>query len=377
MLSLLTVMSLCVTLADAPADDGRWVHPLCQPLAVDTNGPFAALADGTLATVSVKGFRTSKDDGKTWSEPVPVCKDIHPREPASFYLLQTKSGALVIVYLNASTQKFAWNDATGEPKEGCCLEIWAIRSLDGGKTWIDQQRILDGYNANFFGFIQTPTGRLVTAVEHLVTNPGRHVVCSLLSDDDGKTWRRSNLIDLGGRGHHDGAMEPTVAMLGDGRLLMLIRTNLDYFWQAFSTDDGRYWRILEPSKLDASSSPGYLLRLQSGRLALIWNRLQAEGGKISKGKPGVAHEVGTSWYRQELSVAFSEDDAKTWTRPVVVARQKTGQISYPYFFERRPGELWMVAGFAHKKSWKEPAAPLRLVVKEEELLRESKASKTP
>jgi hypothetical protein len=78
--------------------------------------------------------------------------------------------------------------------------VWAIRSLDGGVTWTDRQRLLDGYNPNFFGFIQTRSGRLVATVPHIVRNPGWYAACSLTSDDDGKTWKRSNLIDLGGHG---------------------------------------------------------------------------------------------------------------------------------------------------------------------------------
>ena len=49
-------------------------------------------------------------------------------------------------------------------------------------------------------------------------------------------------------------------------------------------------------------------------------------------------------------------------------------MSYPYFLERHPGELWVIAGFAYKENWKSPL-PLRLKLKEEDLLREAK--KTP
>jgi sialidase-1 len=370
MLSLTTVFSLCAAISGAGAEQGRWVHPLCQPAAIDRNRPLVAQADGSLMMLDVAGLRTSKDDGKTWSEPRAVCPGLHPTEPASSYLVQCKSGALVVVFLDCTTQKFLWDDKLGEPKDGCRLELWAIRSLDGGKTWIDRQQLLDGYNANFFGFIQTRAGRLVASVEHLVRNPGHWVACSLGSDDDGKTWKRSNLIDLGGHGHHDGATEPTVAELGDGRLLMLIRTNLDRFWQAFSADGGRYWRTIQPSPLDASSSPGYLLRLHSGRLALVWNRLNPEGRTWTKSRPGVASEGPASWHREELSIAFSEDDAQSWTKPLLVARQKNGQLSYPYLFERRPGELWLMAGFAFRRDWKEPL-PLRVRASEQALFQEA------
>ena len=67
--------------------------------------------------------------------------------------------------------------------------------------------------------------------------PQPHATLTCVSADEGKTWQRGNIIDLGGRGHHDGAIEATVAELSTGRLLMLIRTNLDRFWEAYS-DDG-------------------------------------------------------------------------------------------------------------------------------------------
>jgi len=349
----------------------RWVHPMAQPLEIDRNGPFVELTDGNLATVDADGFRISKDDGKTWSEAIPVCKGINPKEPASYYLLRTRNNTLVLVYLNFTEYRFEWDEKQKEPKEGCKLEVWAIRSLDGGKTWVDNQRLLDGYNANFFGLIQTNTGRIVVPLEHLASNPGRLVVCSFYSDDEGKTWKRSNWIDLGGHGHHDGAMEPTVAELSDGRLLMLIRTSLDRFWQAISDDGGRYWRTIQPSQIDASNSPGYLLRLRSGRLVLVWNRLNPEGGVWQKSVLPQHTEFPSSWHREELSIAFSEDDGKTWTKPIVIARQPGGQLSYPYLFERRKGEIWVIAGFAFRQRWKEPL-PLRLKIDEEAFVKMAK-----
>ncbi len=353
------------------ADDARWVHPLCQPLEVTSGGPFVVLEDGNLATVDHQGFRVSKDDGRTWSEPTPVCEGLSPTEPASRYLLRTRNGTLVMVYLNFMGRKFEWDDQRKEPKEGCKLEVWAIRSTDGGKTWADNQRVLDGYNPNFFALIQTRSGRIVAPLQHLTSNPGRLITCSVYSDDEGKTWRRSNWIDLGGHGHHDGAFEPTLAELSDGRLLMLIRTSLDQFWQAISTDGGAYWRIIQPSGIDASNSPGYLLRLASGRLVLVWNRLHPEGRTWQKSNLPQHTEYPSSWHREELSISFSEDDGKTWTPPIAFAKQRGGQLSYPYLFERRPGELWVIAGFAFRKFWEDPL-PLCLKIDEEAFVREAK-----
>jgi len=117
----------------AAEDEARWVNPLCQPLAVERNGPFVELADGSLMTIVSQGVRVSKDDGKTWSETQEVCEKLGSlrggEEAASASILRTNSGALVIVYLDSTTFKFNWDDASNQPKDDCMLEVWAIRPV--------------------------------------------------------------------------------------------------------------------------------------------------------------------------------------------------------------------------------------------------------
>jgi predicted neuraminidase len=193
----------------------------------------------------------------------------------------------------------------------------------------------------------------------------------LISDDDGQSWLRSNLIDLGGHGHHDGATEPTVVELSDGRLMMLIRTNLGFFWQAFSDDGGRYWRTIQPTPIDTSSAPGRLVRLQSGRLVLVWNRRNPSDGAWPLVNPSDQHnEFPSSWHREELSISVSEEDGRYWSNPIVIARLRGGQLSYPYVLERRAGELWVIAGFAARKWFNEDPVALRVKLDEAALVRE-------
>jgi hypothetical protein len=45
--------------------------------------------------------------------------------------------------------------------------------------------------------------------------------------------------------------------------------------------------------------------------------------------------------RDELSVAFSENDGATWTPPVVIASQKDAWLSYPRILEVKPGLVWI------------------------------------
>jgi len=208
------------------------------------------------------------------------------------------------------------------------LPVYVTRSLAEGNTWDQPRKIQDGWCGAIRSLIQLKNGRLVLAGQQLVFDPGRHVVMSYVSDDDGKTWVRSNLIDLGGAGSHGGAMEGTVAELSDGRVWMLIRTVWGRFWEAFSEDGGSSWRVIRPSNIEASSSPGALKRLESGRLILLWNRF-AEGRPRNLGR------------REELSITFSEDDGQTWSKPVVIARDPGKRQSYPYAYEHRRGELWI------------------------------------
>jgi hypothetical protein len=110
------------------------VHPLCQPLAATRHGPFLDMPDGGLLTIDAQGLRTSQDEGPTWSEATPVCPGVPPKEPAAHYIVRTRTGTLVMLYLDMGKDwKFTWDDATGEPKDGCRLELWSIRSEDSGK----------------------------------------------------------------------------------------------------------------------------------------------------------------------------------------------------------------------------------------------------
>ena len=55
-----TILVACVAMCGAAEDESRWVHPLCQPLDVTTNGPFVELADKSLMTFDSHGMRTAR-----------------------------------------------------------------------------------------------------------------------------------------------------------------------------------------------------------------------------------------------------------------------------------------------------------------------------
>ena len=329
----------------------RWIDPVCQPLSIDASRRFVRLPDGGLMALAGNATIVSADDGVTWQAPRPIYRgdgaDLPPAGPGiprtSGELLSTSDGILVLVWIDERVLN--WDDDRGEPGSDARGDLWAIRSLDGGATWVDRQCLFRGVCGHPpINMIETANGRIVVTNQYYLRHPGRNVIRVYSSGDGGQSWRGSNIIDLGGHGHHDGAFEPTFIERQDGTLWMLIRTNWDRFWEAISFDEGLSWRTIRPSSIEASTSPGYLTRLQSGRILLAWNRLYPEGADSFVRRSGQLSEVEASWHREELSVSVSEDEGASWFAPRVIAREKDAWISYPYVFEHAPGHLWIMTG---------------------------------
>ena len=303
---------------------------------------FARLSDGMLLTVQANATRISRDGGKSWSEPRPMVADEGPGLPSGGLTIRTRDGAIVVVYGDAKTMKWKWDESRGEATKAR-MDVWSIRSLDQGKSWIDRQKIYDGHGGTMLSIIQTGSGHIVVPLQPYLPNPGRWGTFTIVSDDNGKSWQKSNLVDLGGAGHHDGEIESTVVELKDGRLWLLLRTSVNRLWEAYSSNHGLYWGAIGPTKIEASSAPACIARLSSGRLVLVWNRVLAEGEKTYPGRPLAYSIYPASWQREEISIAFSDDDGKSWSTPLAFAREKGGRLVYPKVIEWEPGLLWIFA----------------------------------
>lgn len=328
--------------AAAAAVEPLWLEPRLQPLPTKLLGPFVTLGEGRLLAIDKLATHLSEDGGRTWVER-PLFTDDRPIEVSNERaLLRTRSGAIIAAFMNLRERNWTWSNELHDAP-AATLPTYAMRSLDEGRTWQDVQKLHDDWSGAVRQMIQTRDGRVVFTAMKMLHNPGRHSVLTYGSDDDGATWTASNLIDLGGRGHHGGVTEPAIAELRDGRLWLLIRTNWGEFWSGYSPDQARSWRILQPSGIEASSAPGLLTRLASGRLMLLWNRPLPEGRDEwpKSGGDGLWSETPVSNHREELSLAFSEDDGRTWSSPIVIARQPGKWLAYPYALEVEPGRIWL------------------------------------
>ena len=328
------------------------LHPKVSEIHGLKMGPFVRLDNGDILTVSVDDTKCqiSSDEGKTWNEYEMFNQPGKYKISDERALLKTKNGTVILAFMNLEARRnWNWNKEISD-SPGAILPTCTIRSLDGGKTWQNFQTLHTEHTGAIRDMIETKNGNIIFPSMMMKHNPGHHTVLSYMSRNEGETWERSNIIDLGGIGHHSGVTEGTMEQMGDFSIKMLMRTNWGSFWQVTSRDEGKTWTDIKSTNIEASSAPGLMKRLASGRLVLVWNQRFPEGKDYFplSGGDNQWSEVRASNHRQELSIAFSEDDGKTWSAPEVIAKVAgdTRQVSYPYIFEANPGELWITTMFS-------------------------------
>jgi sialidase-1 len=322
------------------AADTLTLHAEIKSLDFRSPGRAALLRDGRFGAVDKGVYRTSSDEGRSWMDLAEIPAGPGP-EIDNGLLVEDREGRLVLVYRDDAGMKLN-RTPDNMPLAGARLQIWTVRSTDGGKTWGDHQRLIKGFCGAMIDGICMHGGRLVIPLQELRYEPPRHATVVFSSDDGGASWTRSEDIDIGGHGIEDGAFEATVAEVAKQRLLMFLRTTRDRIWRSESGDGGRTWTEPKPTEIAASNSPSFLLTLGSGRIALVWNPVSPTNGADwpRRIKPRYA-ENPDSVYREELLFALSDDDGTTWTRPVVIAQRPGAKLRYAYMVEWRPGEIWL------------------------------------
>ena len=316
-------------------------------------GPYIRLNNNKIFTIQGNQALLSNDNGKSWTQfPILDKEKYHISSPV---YVESKTGTIIVAFSNMKEKIWDW-DKNINDSPNAKLPTYTIRSKDGGKTWINLQKQHDEWTGALRQMIETKKGNIVFTTMMLKHNPGRHTVLTYTSKNDGKKWKRSNILDQGGTGDHSGLMESTIIQLNNGNIWQLIRTNWGYLYESFSKNEGKKWSEPIKTNIDASTSPPALLRLKSGRLVLVWNRIYPEGETAETYKLNDVNlnvsDVPTSWQRDELAVMSSLDDGKSWSEPIVIAKMNknsdfvhthwsSGQLSYPHIFEIHPGEIWI------------------------------------
>jgi hypothetical protein len=178
---------------------------------------------------------TSRDDGKTWSEPAYINPEGMPFrniEGPTDAPIELPDGSIIMGVIGYGIDK-------DEKNVGSVL----LRSTDQGKTWKYVSTIAGdpgGKLGKFVepGIVRTKTGRIIAALRN---HGPEQAIWLAWSDDDGKTWspvKKTTMV-----GH------PTdLIQLSDGRILATygIRTphgKPQGIRACFSTDNGETWDV--------------------------------------------------------------------------------------------------------------------------------------
>lgn len=298
----------------------------------NTEGAFITLKDGRIlfaysrfagtsdhAAATIVG-RFSADGGKSWTTAdTPIVGNEGGMNVMSVSLLRLADGRIALFYLRKNSL-------------GDCRPYLRY-STDEASTWSEPVLCITEpgyYVLNNDRVIQLRNGRLIAPVAQHSTKESdygsRGKAMAYLSDDAGKTWRRSRRTLECPTQSGAGFQEPGVVELKDGRIMMFIRTQLGSQYLSYSNDGGETWSEARASAIRSPLSPASMKRVPgTGELLMVWNdhssinesfRAADTEGKRTGGK------------RTPLTVAISRDEGATWTHAHDLLASPSGWYCY-------------------------------------------------
>ena len=257
---------------------------------------YAGSRDDAPARISAA---VSADSGRTWGPRFTLQENTGGANVMSVSLLRSRNGDVLFFFL----QKNSLTD----------LKVYVRRSTDDARTWGEPVLVTadPGYHVmNNARVIQLRSGRLLAPVassKQVWTKNDDFRTSVYLSDDNGRTWRRSRtLLSAPKRG----AMEPGLVELKDGRVMQIIRTQTGFIWRSFSSDGGETWTDAAPWDIESPESPATLAVTPGGDWLLVWNP-KVVWSNPEKTVLGANH----GGARTPLATMISADEGRTWSPP--------------------------------------------------------------
>jgi predicted neuraminidase len=270
---------------------------------------------------------TSKDDGRTWSEPQLVIDppgDVRAYDPT---LWHDPDGRMWLFWAQSSHK---WDGRSG---------VWEMHTSNSGDhqpRWSSPRRICDGIMMN------KPTalinGHWLLPVSVWAQKPGdgtrpehRHDLGALIGANAFISRDRGHsFTHLGQTRAVDSIFdEHSIVQRRDGALWMLLRTKSGIA-ESVSTDGGKTWTPAQPSPIPHVNSRFFIRRLKSGNLLLV------------------RHNPPDRKTRSHLTAYLSEDDGKTWIGGMMLD-ERVG-VSYPDGTQDSRGAIRIIYDFERTKS---------------------------
>jgi predicted neuraminidase len=206
-------------------------------------------------------------------------------------------------------------------------------SADNGLTWSERKPLQEGFLGPVKNKpIMLSNGNLI-APASLEGSPGWRVYFEI-SEDKGKTWRKTNFIN---DGKDFTIIQPTILLHKDGKLQMLARSKQRAIVESWSLDNGETWSPVAPSALPNNNSGLDGVTLKDGRQLLVYNHVRpADSLKNGKGP------------RTPLNVALSKD-GKKWYASLILEDSPINQYSYPSVIQSADGMVHIVYTWRRQK----------------------------
>jgi Neuraminidase (sialidase) len=248
-----------------PLNDGRLLLGWTEFYAGNSADHGPARISGLIST----------DGGRTWSDKYTLVENDGGCNVMEVNFIRLKNNDIVLFYCQKNT-------------ESTDCRVMMRTSSDEGKTWINPKQLSP--SGKYTGLTNGRSVRLRTGRILLEAWEGGQCYC-ILSDDEGVTWRDSHRVKPSGGGCWEGAC----VELKDGKVMLLMRTEIGGQYKSISSDGGETWSDPVPTPLTGTAAPVSISRIpDTGDLLAIWNN---NAGKKS---------------RNPLTSAISRDEGDTW-----------------------------------------------------------------
>ncbi len=236
--------------------------------------------------------KVSADGGKTWGDKHTLVENDGGCNVMEVNFLRLTSGDIALFHCQKNT-------------ESTDCRIMMRTSGDEGETFGPARQLSP--DGKYTGLTNGRCIRLSSGRILLEAWEGGDSYCCL-SDDDGETWRDSQRVKPAG----GGCWEPACIELRDGRVMMLMRTQLGGQYRSISSDGGETWTEPEPTPLVGTAAPVSISRIPTtGDLLAIWNH--NPGAKV----------------RNPFTAAISRDEGETWEHLKNIEDKPGDQWAYP------------------------------------------------
>ncbi|MFA7493200.1 MAG: sialidase family protein [Proteiniphilum sp.] len=269
---------------------------------------------------STIAMMNSSDGGSTWDN-LRIAAERH-KDSVNVYspnFLRLKNGEILLCYMMYDQLE------SGQPK---LATAYMIHSNDEGKTFGSSKIIWqkDQFAMSNSCIKRLSSGRVILPVTYseggLWSKEEKIHVRVLYSDDDCHSWTFGQQnISLPMRG----AMEPFVAELADGRLIMVMRSQLGSLFKSYSMDQGESWSLPQTTGLSIPESCPYVTEIpNSDKIMVIWNNAEynmhwsSHYGKRSPLTAAISADGGVTFadfwdIETDPTIGFSNPGI-TWTR---------------------------------------------------------------